>query len=199
MSDTLAVPRLTLGSLDLPDYPRSEWQKHSWEISLAIVRSRRFNTARVATGYAEGISGKHYWVCLGSDVYSKLTPILDATLWSAPPFDSDVLWSGSLASGIHRPLGMGYIWDYGYPENSSFREAIRLPEDDLSLSAKYFLARLGPMDLSGWKRLMLSPMQGWPSGEILAAMKEHPQLSGIVPLDLEGMLTSRNPGGLFLG
>jgi hypothetical protein len=40
-------------------------------------------------------------------------------------------------------------------------------------------------------------MIGFPAGEFLAAMDDTPATSALVPIDRLGMLTDRNPGGLY--
>lgn len=44
----------------------------------------------------------------------------------------------------------------------------------------------------------MAPTPGWPAAEIVAAMCETPNLQSLVSVDLAGMLTDRNPGGLYL-
>jgi hypothetical protein len=41
-------------------------------------------------------------------------------------------------------------------------------------------------------------MEGWPSSEIIAAMDDTDELRALVPIDILGMVTDRNPGGLYL-
>lgn len=57
---------------------------------------------------------------------------------------------------------------------------------------------VGPLDRPGWMRLASCPVGGWPAAEVLAAMDDTPALQTLVPIDRLGMLTDRNPGGLYL-
>lgn len=58
---------------------------------------------------------------------------------------------------------------------------------------------LGPLDRRAWHLLASqAPVLGWPAAEIIAAMDDTEELSAFVPIDRLGMLTDRNPGGLYL-
>ena len=60
-------------------------------------------------------------------------------------------------------------------------------------------AVVGPLDYGGWSILAnYCPVEGWPAGEIYAAMDDTPALKSLVPIDRLGMLTNRNPGRLYL-
>ncbi len=56
---------------------------------------------------------------------------------------------------------------------------------------------LGPLDRRGWATLAHAPVEGWPAGEILGAMCDS-GMEAVVPIDIIGMLTDRNPSGLYL-
>ena len=43
----------------------------------------------------------------------------------------------------------------------------------------------------------MAPVEDWPAGEIFAAMDDTEGLKALVPIDKLGMLTDRNPGGLY--
>ena len=43
-----------------------------------------------------------------------------------------------------------------------------------------------------------APLNGWPFGEFIAAMDDTPDVTALVPIDLLGMYTDRNPSGLYL-
>ena len=43
-----------------------------------------------------------------------------------------------------------------------------------------------------------APVEMWPAAEILAAIENTEELHGRVPIDIRGMLTDENPGGLYL-
>ena len=66
------------------------------------------------------------------------------------------------------------------------------------MDARAFLELVGPLDYHGWGVLAHAPVQGWPSGEILAAITDTKPLAVLVPIDRLGMLTDRNPGGLYM-
>ena len=177
--------------------PFSEWAQQCHSVSLALVKSDLFPYARIARGMALGVRGQHSWVVLDENVYNKYAQIIDPTLWS---YRADVqgVWSGSLQDGIHFPKGMGNIWDYGRPENSSFRDAYALNTEGLSTSAKLFVQSLGPLSIHGWAALFNFPMEGWPSGEIVARAYEDDKLRPYIPIDIVGMVTDKNPSSLYL-
>jgi hypothetical protein len=179
------------------DRPFEKWAKDCHSVSIAIVKSDLFPYARVARGAAIGVAGQHSWVVLDHNVYDKYATIIDPTLWSYRA-DVDGIWQGRIADGIHFPKGMGSIWDYGRPNNSSYADAIELDTEGLSSSAKLFVQHLGPLDLRGWADLFNYPMEGWPSGEIVARAKENPRIAPFIPVDILGMVTDLNPSGLYL-
>jgi hypothetical protein len=168
-------------------------QCHS--VSLAIVKSRRFPAARVARGLCKGVLGQHSWVALGNP-YHDDTPIIDATLWS---YDATVegVWLGDMREGRHLPRGYGSIWEWGQPEAGDGKPIELTPTTKLSTDAQAFLSLLGPLDQLGWAVLSSAPVLGWPAGEIFAAMDDTPELKALVPIDILGMTTDRNPSGLY--
>lgn len=169
------------------------WAKNCHAQSLAIVRSGFLpSTARVARGFYPGIGSQHSWVVLG-DPYSAHTPIIDGTLWSytdeAPRFVT-----GHNYSLPHTPHGSGTsIRDLGETKGP----LIELP--GLSKPARDFLAKHAPNGLGiiNWHHLANSCVEGWPSGEIIDAMYRHKTLRALIPIDIVGMLTEHNPGGLY--
>jgi hypothetical protein len=52
-------------------------------------------------------------------------------------------------------------------------------------------------DRQGWSVLAHAPVGGWPAGEIIDAMCES-GLDAVIPIDIVGMVTDRNPQGLYL-
>ena len=166
-------------------------------VSLAIVQSGRFPRARVARGFCRGVLGQHSWVTLGFP-YLPGVPIIDATLWS---YDSTVegVWCGRASeTGRHVPHGAGSIWDYGQPLAADGAPVDLTPTQPLSAAARAFLELLGPLDRVGWMTLANAPVLGWPAAEIIAAMDDTPAVRALVPIDVLGMITDRNPGGLYL-
>jgi hypothetical protein len=72
------------------------------------------------------------------------------------------------------------------------------PREPFSREAKNFLDLLGPLDEKGFRVLAHAPVEGWPAAEILDAIENTEGLKCYVPIDIIGMLTNRNPGGLYL-
>lgn len=180
--------------------PFAKWSRRCHNISLRIVRSSLIpGPRRVARGTCKGVLGQHSWIVAGSDCYAKDARIIDPTLWS---YDASVggIWFGGARDGRHVPHGAGSIWESGRPD---FPEGepiwLTVPDSDLPEEARVFLEILGPLDRHGWMQLASScPVEGWPAGEILAAMYNTPELRAAVPIDRIGMLTGINPGGLYL-
>lgn len=178
--------------------PFTETRHNCHAVSLAIVRSGRVPGARVARGVCRGVFAQHSWVVVGDDCYAPDARIIDPTLWS---YDDSVtgVWHGSAADGRHTPHGgHGDIWSWGRPQRGKGDVIELTPTFELSRDAELFLELLGPLDRKGWAILTSAPVGGWPAVEILAAMHDTPQVSALVPIDLIGMLTDRNPGGLYL-
>jgi len=167
-------------------------------VSLAIVRSGLWPGARVARGWAKGVRGQHSWVVVG-DPYDRDAYILDATLWSYDPDVPDV-WQGSLNDGIHQPHGAGHFMTGSMPVHQGGETLHLTPATPLSVKARNWLRAVGaPFDNRGWMAVAHLPVEGWPSKEIISAMLDTPQLAVFVPIDIQGMLTDRDPGGLYLG
>lgn len=199
MADTLTIPVVSLEAVRLATkVPLGKWHVAAHQVCLDLVRSGLFPYARVVQGTSPRVHARHFWLSLSEDVYDKYATLVDPTLWCHDPSLRGV-WVGTLEHGIHHPLGIGYLWDHTYPENSSFADTVTIPKEGLSTRAKYFLSRVEPLNRDGWAELMRSPMQGWPSGEIIDQMKHTPELSDLVPEALEGMLTNRDPNGAWLG
>lgn len=167
------------------------------QVSLAIVRSGAIPGSRVARGMCDGVASQHSWVVVG-DCYAPRAPIVDATLWS---YDDAIngVWHGDTANGRHRAHGsQGTIWTYGRPAPPTEEPITLTPQETLSARAREFLQMVGPLDRVGWSVLARSPVAGWPAGEILAAMDDTLAVRALVPIDRLGMLTDRNPAGLYL-
>jgi hypothetical protein len=166
--------------------------------SIALVQSGLLpgpDDWRVARGSCRYVPGQHSWVVLG-DVY-KPRLIIDPTLWSYRDQEPNVLVCGR-ALGWHVPHGSGtLIWSGDWPTGNG--PIITLDESALSLTARSFLAEIGPMDAQGWARLASGPVEkGWPAKEIIEAMLDDTRLRAFVPIDTQGHLTDRNPGGVYL-
>jgi hypothetical protein len=193
-----AVSAVKIAQLEKFLSPMTRWSLQCHAASLALVRSGLLPGARVARGWAAGVGGQHSWVVVGHDCYAPGALIVDPTLWSyrgTPP----AIWTGTARAGIHVPHnGAGNIWTYGRPPAATGPAVALTPKTTLSSAAGAFLTVLGPLDARGWLALLASPVRGWPAGEIIAAMADTPSLAALVPVDLLGMLTDRNPGGLYL-
>lgn len=172
-------------------------------VSLALVKSGILGESRVARGMCRGVAGQHSWVVVGDDCYAGDAHIVDATLWS---YDGSItgVWTGRASEGRHRPHGAGSIWTEGGRPPLPSEKTIPLNGrawDRMSLEAKQFMFDLAPvgLDLRGWHCVGHLPVGGgWPAREIFEAMLDTPGLGSIIPIDVVGMLTDRNPGGLYL-
>lgn len=180
-----------LGGLD-------DWARQCHAASVRLVQSGRFGTCRVARGGCRGVLGQHSWLVLSHDAYDREATIVDPTLWS---YDRGVegVWVGTYRDGLHVPHGgFDSIWKWGRPPEPVDEVIALTPSEPLSDMAESFLAILGPLDQRGWMVLAEAPPHGWPAGEILAAMDDTARLRGLIPIDRLGMVTDRNPHGLYL-
>ncbi len=133
---------------------------------------------------------------IGDDCYDERATIVDPTLWSYDP-EVEGIWVGTMKDGRHHPHGKGLIWDYGRAGNTE-GEIIELAVP-VSPWAQNFLEAFGaPLDYHGWDLLAHAPVEGWPAAEIIAAMDDTPALAHMIPIDIVGMLTDRNPGSCYL-
>jgi len=192
-----AIPEMVRTLADNIDFPAGRVAKNCHAVSLAIVQSGIFPGARVARGWAKGVTGQHSWVVVG-DPYDLDAYILDATLWSYDPDVPDV-WQGSLRDGVHAPHGAGHFMK-GTPPDHHGGDTIHLtPSTPLSEKAARWLRTVGaPFDYRGWAEVAHLPVIGWPAGEILGAMADTPKLAALIPIDILGMTTDRNPSGLYM-
>lgn len=176
------------------------WKHQCHAAAIHVVKARVLpDGARVARGTADRVGAQHSWIVLG-DPYDRNVRIIDPTMWSYRS-DVDGVWVGTAADGIHRPFGSdGDIWTYGRPPTAAERdeEPIAIPTDGLSDNARRFLDLCGPLGRTGWSILLHGPVSGWPAAEIIDAACDVPVLSAMAPIDIVGMLTDRNPGGLYL-
>lgn len=178
-----------LGGLD-------EWYHRCHEASLELVRSGVLpEGARVARGSHTSVLGQHSWVVIG-DPYAADVTIIDPTLWS---YLEEQLAFVEISSGSdtrYRPHGAGSIWEYGRPPEPA-GPVITLATK-LSPAAQLFLDMIGyGLDRRSWSILANAPVGGWPAKEILGAMYDDERLSALVPIDVIGMVTDRNPGNLY--
>lgn len=199
MTDHFSIPTVEQ-VVEATAMPTSSWYHNCHAASLTLVRSGILpKSARVARGFATGVGSQHSWVVVGHP-YDPKAPILDITRWSYIGEEPSV-WSGSLTDGIHVPHGYGHLEDWRQRPRPETYDSIVPPDPeayaDLSAEAKLFLAMVGSLDIKGWLWLMRQGMQGWPSEEIIVLMKKTPRLASFVPIDIEGMLTDRNPSNVY--
>jgi hypothetical protein len=161
--------------------------------SIALVKAGI--GTRVARGTTPGIAGQHSWVVFGHDCYDPKARVLDPTLWSYTG-EEPYIWEGLASERPHTPHGHGSIWAWGRPDYPT--GPVITIDAEWSREAANFLGILGPLDMNGWRQLAHAPVQGWPAGEILAAMHGVPEIAQWIPIDRIGMLTDVNPGGLYL-
>ena len=163
-------------------------------VSLAFVRSGLLGeggpTLRVARGACLGVGGQHSWAVLGHP-YDNGATIVDLTLWSYNPRQPRI-WIGTLRNTLHRPKGYGHIFSGSKPEG---RGGEVIPVKVSSEQARDFLRMVGPLDAHGWGALWSRcGMLGWPAKEILEAfLDQYPKMAPLVPIDIVGMVTDRNP------
>lgn len=173
-------------------------------VSVALARSGHFPGARVARGSHPEVPGQHSWLVVPSEECDEWTPlaydraawVIDATLWSYSEHRPSV-WVGRNDMAEHVPHGYASIFMTGMPVPGD-GAPIEIPADVLTAEAVAFLRRLGPLDALGWGRLFAGGMLGWPSVEIVKAAAHMDSLRAFVPIDIRGMLTDDNPGGLYL-
>lgn len=183
------------------DLPVADWARMCHAVSLALVRSGLVteltgHRARVARGSTRGVGAQHSWAVLGDDCYSSTAVVVDLTLWSYDP-SAPVVCVQRTGDRPHVPQQAGSIMARPLPEHQGGETIELAPSRPLGLRAQSFLDLLGPLDARGWAMLAHGPMQDWPSPDIITAMKETPELAALVPIDVVGMLTEHNPGGLY--
>jgi hypothetical protein len=180
------------------DFDDFAQQCHS--VSLGLVRSGLLGeggpSLRVARGACFGVGGQHSWVVMGHP-YDDRAIIVDLTLWSYSPHQPRI-WLGSIQSGLHKPKGYGMIYDGPRPQPRG-GDIIEVDTAGMSLEAQHFLKVIGPLDYRGWGALWShSGMLGWPAQEILEAfLDQNPKMEALVPIDIVGMVTDRNPQEIY--
>jgi hypothetical protein len=178
------------------ELPFEKWAGNCHSVSIRIVKSGLIEgPCRVARGGCKGVYCQHSWIILGKCCYREDAKIIDPTMWGYVE-GVDGIWYGTMADGLHRPHGIGTIWEWGMPQSEG-GPAIELKLPDM---AEYFLSMIpGTRDKAFWQDLLSqAPVQGWPVKQVYEAAYEHPELSALIPLDKLGMVTDVNPGGLYL-
>ena len=190
------------------------WYHQCHRAAVALVTSGFYGPdARVARGTCTAVGGQHSWVVVppsdtdewrlsieGGLVYHPDARIVDPTRWS---YDSSVdgIWEGPNL-GEYRPHGHGDIWEWARPADTYItgEDEIELtPATPLSAGALGFLDMCGPLGRRGWSDLVHSPMGGWPSSEIVAAVDDTPGMSAIIPIDILAHVTNRVNGYFYAG
>jgi len=184
--------------------PIDKWVNRCHEVSLALLKTGAFGSGRIARGWANGVVGQHSWIVLSDDVYDPSSVIVDAThpsfhrLYELSGGKTPILVTEGAAERSHRPHGSGSRIEAGPPECGDGEPLWLTPQAELSDEAQDFLSLCGPLDRRGWANLANGPMRDWPAGEIIAAMDDTPEVAALVPIDILGMVTPRNPNGLYL-
>ena len=183
--------------LDAVGYANLEDFHHQCHVaSLKLVQSEVLGVdCRVARGTTPGVGSQHSWVVVGKDCYDQTAWVVDPTLWSYVPEVKGV-WIGKANERPHKPHGSGSIWEWGRPQHMG-GETIELAADP-GRDGRLFLELVGPLDYQGWSQLLHAPVEGWPAKEIIEAALDTPKLSQVVPIDIVGMITDRNPAGLYV-
>lgn len=175
--------------------PVGRWPNNCHSVSLKVLRTGRFGPGRIARGWAQGVGSQHSWIVLGDNVYDRAATVVDPTILAAGPIPK--IWVGPNRR-MHQPHGAGTIYESGPPQAGDGTPIELSGTAALSRGARMFLEACGPLDLRGWMSLANGPMEGWPAGEIVRAILDTPRLAAIVPIDIAGMITDRNPKGLYL-
>jgi hypothetical protein len=207
MIHPVELPAVDIAAIEDAIGPLEGYARRCGGASVRLVESGLYPGARVARGWVRGILGQHSWVCLG-DPYRPKTPVVDLTLWSykqpdaAPQWvrsadQAVAAWVGRVEDKPHHPHGWGVLWPQDWPEPGDGPPVPLTPRTPLSGYAQMFLEHLGPLDRRGWSRLVNGPVGGWPASEIIDAVCDTQELVALVPIDIEGMLTDRNPGGAY--
>jgi hypothetical protein len=173
--------------------------------SLRVVKTGIFGPARVARGMSRGTGiSQHSWIVVGEvppyserpDPWDADAVVADPTMWSYQDAEPYVHF-GKNTLKTHVPHGTGSIWAFGHPGNCAPGETAALEwKKPPSKAALVFMDFLGPLSREGWINLAHYPVQGWPSGEIIGAIADTFG-EAHVPIDILGMTTERNPGGLY--
>lgn len=191
-------------------WPHTQWQANCHSVSHAIVTAGLIPHARVARGTCEGVLGQHSWIvaptadgALG-DCYADNAVIVDPTLWTYRDDVTDICIGRADEHGWHHPFGKGdHIMNVGRPPKPQAGEKLVTLAPDayeaLSADARYWVDRMfGPLTRDGWFDLAHTTVIGWPSDEIIRAMRLTPGLGQLVPIDIVGMLTNLDPRALYL-
>jgi hypothetical protein len=178
--------------------PSANWGGTCHATSLALLRSGLVGRGRIARGWSAMIHSQHSWIVLGDDCYDKDAVVVDPTFWPTVKPEHEPLILVDYAANLDRaPHGAGLIYHAPVPKAGDGPVIELTPVKPLSREAADFLRMLGPLDRRGWAMLVHSPVEGWPAAEIITACVDTRELAALVPIDIVGMLTDRNPKGLY--
>lgn len=194
---------------ELIKVPYETWSGKCHEVSFKLLSTGRFGPGRIARGWSPAVIGQHSWMVLGPDVYARYAVIVDPTITPYlrqhgtarnDPAGLPYIRVEYAAELSHRAHGAGSIWAAERPVCHGGEIIELTPSAELSGDAKLFLSEefLGPLDRRGWGQLVHGPMEMWPAAEIIAAIDDTPALQALVPVDILGHLTDRNPGKCYL-
>jgi hypothetical protein len=107
-----------------------------------------------------------------------------------------------MKNSMHKPHGYGPpLMEFGCPASGGGDEIVLTPKEPWSREALFWLdmfrSTAGRLDQRFWANLANGTMIGFPAGEFLAAMDDTEATRALVPIDRLGMLTDRNPEGLY--
>jgi hypothetical protein len=178
--------------------PLDRFAQQCHAAALMLVRDPRMPEGRVARGYCDGVWGQHSWMVVGSDCYDPRALIIDPTLWS---YDESVegIWVGRLTDRPkHSPHHDWSFW-VCKPERGDGPDIPMEHYGEMSRTARAYMDAVLPLDFRGWCSFWSHVgVLDWPAAEAIEAVYAQPNLRGAIPIDLIGMLTDLNPGGLYL-
>lgn len=188
------------------DIPFEKWAHQCHSISYQIMCALA-PEGRIARGWCDNVGSQHSWLVLGQDCYDQDTTIIDPTLWS---YDDKIegIWTGTMRDRPrHLPFGWNggrTMFEWGCPIPGDGPNIELTPQVPLSGMAmtwiNLFHRQVGDrLDRQFWSNLVNhAPMTGWDPGEIIAAVADTKEIAACVPIDILGMVTDRNPSGLYL-
>jgi hypothetical protein len=173
------------------------WAHNCHLVSLKLLRTGLFGPGRIARGWAGIVTGQHSWVVLSEDVYDPAAIVIDPTIWSYAGQQPYVAVIENRK--LHHPHGSGDVFASPPPQRGTGPQILlSIDERTLPVDARALLFAIGGLDRRGWMQFASGPMEGIPGmGEIIAAMLDTDELKAVVPIDIAGMLTDRNPNQLY--
>jgi len=183
------------------------WSHQCHAAALHLVRSGALPAgSRVARGVSKHLGGQHSWVAVANeagvaDPYARNALILDPSAWSYQEDDlaAPSVWIGRRQD--YAPQGSrGPDARKGLPRPADYADIIRPDQEALQrdyMVAVQFFAQHGSLDRRGWTALTHCRVDSYPAAAIIPLMLDTPRLAPFVPIDIAGMVTDRNPGGLY--